>query len=169
VDQKDLPTLVAAVRQLAGAAELWIAGDGPRRAAIEEAARGAPIRFLGSVPHERIPELLQDCRALVLASTYEGIPNVVLEALAHSRPVISTPVGAVPEFVRDGENGRLVPCGDVERLASAMKALLDDDTWRRLASHARAAVEHCSWPALVGRVESELAAIVRSAGADRTG
>jgi glycosyltransferase involved in cell wall biosynthesis len=164
VDQKDLLTLVAAVRQLSGAAELWIAGDGPRRGATEDAARGAPVRFLGSVPHERIADLLRDCRALVLSSTYEGIPNVVLEALAHSRPVISTPVGAVPEFVRDGENGRIVPCGDIEGLAAAMRELLDDAAWRRLASNARAAVQRCSWPELVGQVESELAALVRVAG-----
>ncbi len=153
-----MPTLVTAMRGLAGA-ELWLAGDGPLGGALESMAAGAPVRFLGEVPHARIPELLRDSRALVLCSNREGIPNVVLEALAHGRPVIATPVGAIPELVQDGVNGRIVPVGDPRALAAAMRELLDDSAWCALAAGARPSVERFSWPRLVDQVESELEAL----------
>ena len=160
VGEKDLPTLVTAMRRLDGA-ELWLAGDGPLRSDLESMAAGAPVRFLGEVSHARVPDLLRESRALVLCSSVEGVPNVVLEALAHARPVIATPVGAIPELVQDGVNGRLVPVGDAEALAAAMRDLLDDATWRALAGAARPSVEKFSWPRLVDEVESELEALVR--------
>jgi rhamnosyl/mannosyltransferase len=161
--EKDLPTLLAAVRQVAGI-EVWLAGDGPLRGSLEAAVAGAPVQFLGAVPHERIAALLNDSRALVLCSTTEGVPNVVLEALAHGRPVIATPVGAVPELVQDGINGRIVPVGDVAALAAAMRELQDDEAWRRLAAVARPSVARFAWEHLVTRVETELAELVAPAG-----
>lgn len=156
--EKDLPTLLAAARGLAGA-EVWLAGDGPLRQTLESQAAGAPVRFLGGVPPDRIALLLREARALVLCSTSEGVPNVILEALAHGRPVIATPVGAIPELVRDGVNGRLVPVGDAAALAGAMRELLDDERWRQLAAAARPSVARFAWPDLVTRVEAELATL----------
>ena len=159
VREKDLPTLVEAARHLPGI-EVAIAGSGPLAGSLQRQAAGAPVRFLGEQPHARIPELLRDCRALVLPSREEGLPNVVLEALAQGRPVVATPVGAVPELVQDGVNGRLVPVGDATALAAAMRDLLDDGTWRRLAAAARPSVARFGWPALASRVESELSSLV---------
>lgn len=156
---KDLPTLIAAAR-LVPECEVWIAGSGSLRAALEEQARGTHIRFLGEQPHARIPELLAAARALVLCSVQEGLPNVVLEALAHGRPVIATPVGAIPELIRDGVHGRLVPVGDVERLAAALREVCDDGVWRAWAGQARNAVARFDWPRLVQQVEDELTAMV---------
>jgi glycosyltransferase involved in cell wall biosynthesis len=73
--------------------------------------------------------------------------------------VVATPVGAIPEFVRDGVNGWIVPVGDADALAGALLALRDDEVWRARAGAARAAVADCAWPALVARVESALAAL----------
>ncbi len=160
--QKDLPTLLKAARSLDGA-EVYLAGDGSLRGSLEAAAAGAPVRFLGDVPHEELGSLFSSARALVLCSTSEGVPNVVLEALAHGRPVISTPVGAVPEIVRDGVNGRLVPVGDTAALGAAMRELLDDARWRALAGAARASVSRFGWPEIISRVESELGALASSA------
>jgi glycosyltransferase involved in cell wall biosynthesis len=159
VPEKDLPNLVQAARQLVGA-EVWLAGEGPLRAALEAAAAGAPVRFLGDVAHAQIATLLRESRALVLCSRSEGVPNVILEALAHGRPVISTPVGAVPEIVRDGVNGRLVPPGDPAALAAAMRELQDDACWRRRAAAARPSVTQYRWPDVVERVERELTALL---------
>ena len=156
---KDLPTLIEAARRVPEC-EVWIAGTGALRAALEEQARGTTIRFLGEQPHERIPELLAAARALVLCSVQEGVPNVVLEALAHGRPVIATPVGAIPELVRDGVHGRLVPVGDVERLAAALREVGDDAQWRDWAAQARDAVARFDWPRLVRQVEEELGALL---------
>jgi glycosyltransferase involved in cell wall biosynthesis len=155
--QKDLPTLLSAARRVPGC-EIWIVGEGPLRSALEAAAPPS-VRFLGPQPHARVAELWRESRALVLCSTTEGIPNVVLEALAHACPVIATPVGAIPEFVRDGVNGWIVPVGDVDALAAALAGLQDEVVWRARAGAAPAAVADCAWPALVARVESELAAL----------
>jgi len=159
VEQKDLGTLIDAVRAVPEA-ECVLVGDGPLRAGLESRARGAAVRFLGAQPHDRIPALLAASRALVLCSRWEGVPNVVLEALAHGRPVIATPVGAVADLVQDGVNGRLIPIGDAAALAGALREMLDDAAWRRLASGARASVERFSWPDLVTQVERELGALV---------
>jgi glycosyltransferase involved in cell wall biosynthesis len=62
-----------------------IAGEGPLRADLERQAHGARVRFVGEVPHAQITALLRDSRALILPSAWEGVPNVVLEALAAGR------------------------------------------------------------------------------------
>lgn len=162
--QKDLPTLLEAARRVPEC-EVWIAGTGSLRGGLEEQARGTTVRFLGEQAHERIPELLAASRALVLCSVQEGVPNVVLEALAHGRPVIATPVGAIPELVQDGVHGRLVPVGDPERLAAALREVCDDSVWRAWAGQARNAVARFDWPRLVQQVEDELTAIT---GAEKT-
>ena len=152
--QKDLPTLLEAARAVPEC-EIWIAGDGTLRATLEAAAPPS-VRFLGEQPHARVVDLLRQSRALVLCSRREGVPNVVLEALAHARPVIATPVGAIPEYVRDGINGWIVPVGDVAALAAALRALRDDAVWQERAAAAPQAVAACAWPVLVTRVEAEL-------------
>jgi glycosyltransferase involved in cell wall biosynthesis len=157
VPQKDVPTLLGAAARVPEI-EVWIAGDGPSRRAWQ-AASPANVRFLGAVPHARIADLLVQCRALVLASHREGLPNVVLEALALGRPVVANPVGAVADIVQDGVNGRVVPVGDEGALAAAMTALLDDSRWGAWARAARPSIAAHAWPALVERVESELAAV----------
>lgn len=155
--QKNLPVLLDAARRVPECA-VWIVGAGPERAALEAAAPPS-VRFLGHKPHAEIAPLLRACRALVLCSRSEGIPNVVLEALAHARPVVATPVGAIPEIVRDGGNGWIVPLDDAAALAAALRALGDDATWRARAERAPAAIHAFEWPALVARVESELRAV----------
>jgi len=155
VQDKNPFALIEAARSLQGA-EVWMAGGGPLAAALQRAAAGTPVRLLGVQPRERILSLLQECRALVLCSHNEGLPNVVLEALAAGRPVIATPVGAVPEVVEDGVNGRLVPEGDVGALRRGMEELLDDATWSRMASQTRPSVARFGWPQLVDRVEAAL-------------
>ena len=85
-------------------------------------------------------------RALVLPSFAEGLPVVIMEAMALRRPVISTFVAGIPELVRPGEHGWLVPAGDVDALAQAMQACLDApaDTLARMgeAAHTRVLARH---------------------------
>ncbi len=64
-------------------------------------------------------------RALVLPSFAEGLPVVIMEAMAVKRPVISTFVAGIPELVKEGEQGWLVPAGDVEALARAIQSCLE--------------------------------------------
>ena len=119
----------ARVRALLPAVEvrLQLAGTGPEerplRARARELGIDADVEFLGSVAD--VPALLAGCSFTVLPSLSEGMPNAVLESLAHGRAVVASAVGGVPEIL-DGGGGVLVPPGDPGALASAMCALLAD-------------------------------------------
>jgi len=120
-----------AVLEAAPDAALWIVGAGPLRRRLEARVRqlglGASVSFLGAKPHREIPGLMRAARCLCLPSRSEGMPNVVLEALACGTPVVATDVGEVPALLKDGENGILVD-SKVEnvsaRLAQALIAAL---------------------------------------------
>jgi glycosyltransferase involved in cell wall biosynthesis len=105
--------------------ELALLGDGPERESLEELARGlglfAHVRFEGWKSGAEVRTFLLGARALVLASASEGLPVVIMEALALRRPVIATAVGGIPELVVPGECGWLVPPGSVHALAEAMR------------------------------------------------
>jgi colanic acid/amylovoran biosynthesis glycosyltransferase len=131
-EQKGQLLLVAATAILARrgvAIELVLAGDGEMRADIEAAIAAANlqahVRITGWIGSEQVRDELLAARALVLPSFAEGLPVVIMEAMAIGRPVISTYVAGIPELVRDGVDGWLVPAGDVEALADAMHACLD--------------------------------------------
>jgi len=125
VPQKDYPTLLRAFARAFDAhptVRLLIAGEGPLRPTLEELADrlglGDRVRFLGL--RDGIADLLAACDALVLSSAHEGLPNVVMEAMAAARPVVATSVGGVPELVEPGVTGRLVPPADPAALGEAM-------------------------------------------------
>ena len=120
---------VTVARQMPDA-ELIMAGDGPMRDEIErrafELGLASSVVFLGRVSKERVRELLDGARVLLLPSRSEGLPRIVFEAFARARPVVATEVGGVAELVRDNETGRLVPVDDVEALAAATIDLMRD-------------------------------------------
>jgi glycosyltransferase involved in cell wall biosynthesis len=126
VPQKDHHTLLLAFDRLRSTpVRLVLVGDGPLRAALEQVATGAGLSdrvlFLGE--RDDVVDLLSAADALVLSSAWEGMPNVVMEALAAGVPVVATAVGGLPELVASGESGWLVPPGDVGALAAAMSGL----------------------------------------------
>ncbi len=106
---------------------LTLAGDGPMRGALEAAiaARGlgAAVAITGWVDEARVRAELAAHHALVLPSFAEGLPVVLMEAMAAARPVIATWVAGIPELVRPGSDGWLVPAGDAAALAAAMLEL----------------------------------------------
>jgi glycosyltransferase involved in cell wall biosynthesis len=116
-----------------------IAGDGPLRDLLPDA--------LGFVPQERLAELYDRAGVVVLASEREGLPNVVLEAMAHGKVVVATPVGGIPSLIEDGVTGFLVPVGDAVSLRETIKRVLaDDELRRRVGAAARQRVTAtCSW------------------------
>ena len=109
--------------------ELVLAGDGEMRTAIETMiahfSLQGRVRITGWITSEQVREELLAARALVLPSLAEGLPVVIMEAMALRRPIISTYVAGIPELVRPGEHGWLVPSGDVEALMEAMRSCLD--------------------------------------------
>ncbi len=114
---------------------LVIVGDGELRAVIEAriAALGLAgrVQLTGWTDANGIRAQLAKCRAVVLPSFAEGLPVVLMEAMAFGRPVVTTTVAGIPELVRDGEHGWLVPAGDRASLTDALLAV-DAATVERL-------------------------------------
>ena len=145
-EQKGQLLLIESMRRVLDAGrpfELVLAGDGEMRPEIESAVerlglRGQ-VRITGWIAGEQVRKELLAARALVLPSFAEGLPVVIMEAMALGRPAISTFVAGIPELVRDGENGWLVPAGDIEALAAAMLDCLEasPETLARLGAAAR--------------------------------
>ena len=105
-------------------ARLVLAGDGELRPLIETRIAalglGGKVRITGWISSDQVRDELLAARTLVQPSFQEGLPVVIMEAMALGRPVISTYVAGIPELVLPGENGWLVPAGEIETLASAM-------------------------------------------------
>lgn len=130
-EQKGQMLLVEAARLLRDAGqplELVLAGDGEMRPGIERlvAQHGLQqqVRITGWVSAEQVRAELQAARALVLPSFAEGLPVVIMEAMALYRPVLTTYVAGIPELVQPGQHGWLFPAGDVQALAQAMRECL---------------------------------------------
>jgi colanic acid/amylovoran biosynthesis glycosyltransferase len=108
--------------------ELVLAGDGPERGLIEAAIRrnglGEVVRITGWISSDQVRAEIVAARALVLPSFAEGLPVVIMEALALRRPVLSTYVAGIPELVAGGETGWLFPAGSLEAIVDAMQDCL---------------------------------------------
>lgn len=111
-------------------AQLLIVGEGPAREALGDLSVRlglvSSVHFTGALPLEQVASILKSSDIFVLGSRTEGLPHVVLEALAIGLPVVATHVGGTPEVVRHDENGLLVPPENPQALAMAVKQLLDD-------------------------------------------
>lgn len=110
-------------------ARLVLAGDGEMRPEIEARIRSLGIEeqvhITGWIDEREVREQLRAARCMVLPSFAEGLPVVIMEALAMARPVVSTYIAGIPELVRDGQNGWLVPAGDVPALTAALREVLE--------------------------------------------
>jgi glycosyltransferase involved in cell wall biosynthesis len=134
-------------------ATLLIVGEGPQAAALkrlaEQLGSSERVRFLGSMPQERLSRVYSAADVLLLASSREGLPNVVLEALACGTPVVATAVWGTPEVVTP-EAGRLVNERTPAAIAGALCALLADPPPRAAV---RAYAERFAWgPTTAGQI-----------------
>lgn len=131
-NQAGLIRAFATVRATHPEAVLVIAGDGPCRSALQQAAtalgQADRVRFLGS--QDDIPTVMSALDVFALPSLGEGISNTLLEAMATGLPVIATRVGGNPELVDDGVSGVLVPREDHEALAAAIATYVRDPALR---------------------------------------
>lgn len=122
-------------------AKLLCVGDGPLRRHLETRIQRLGltdrVRLLGQ--RDDVPRVTQVFDIAVLASHYEGMGRVLLEAQAAGKPVVATRAGGMPEIVKDGHTGYLVPVGDARALAQALERLMADDALR--ARMGQAAVE----------------------------
>ena len=133
-EQKGQLILLEAARQLRDRGigfELVLAGDGDMRAEVERLidrhGLKDQVRITGWITGEQVRQELQAARAMVLPSFAEGLPVVIMEAMALERPVVSTTVAGIPELVRQGQDGWLVAPGDAQALAEALVQVLQAD------------------------------------------
>jgi len=146
---KGLDTLIRAVPQLLASIpdlHLVAVGEGDDRPRLETLAReeGAAerVRFLTGLTREELAACYARCDLFALPSAGEGFGLVFLEAMAAGKPVVGGAHGGTPEVIEEGLTGYLVPHGDVERLASALRVLLTDEGLRRrMGERARARVQ----------------------------
>jgi glycosyltransferase involved in cell wall biosynthesis len=129
--QKNQQLLLRAMRQVKEQRpiRLWVIGDGPDRAQLEELTDklglAGDVEFLGYIPNPHQYIARADC--FVLSSKFEGFPNALLEAMALGKAVIATDCPTGPaELIRSGENGLLVPTQHEDALAAAILRVLDD-------------------------------------------
>jgi len=108
--------------------ELVLGGDGEIRGEIERLIAaydlGDRVRITGWISSEQVREEILAARALVLPSAAEGLPVVIMEAMALRRPVLTTYVAGIPELVRPGKDGWLFAAGDIDDLVRAMEDAL---------------------------------------------
>jgi teichuronic acid biosynthesis glycosyltransferase TuaC len=129
-----------------------VIGDGPERAALERLAREleVDVEFAGQLPHEQALERMRGCALMALPSTDEAFGVAYVEAMAARLPAIGCLGEPGPEEIaRCGDGIRLVPPGDVERLAAELQEILGDPAYLAdLGESARRTVaEHFTWEA----------------------
>lgn len=163
IHDKGMDTMIDAMASAGGG--LTLAGAGPERDALEARAkaRGADVRFTGFLDRAALASHYRDARCVVLAARRgEGLPNVVLEAMAWGRPVIATPVAGVKGLVRHETNGLIVPPGDPAALTAAIRRLDADPALAdRLGAEARRTAEAFAWESVRPRLEDVLERVIR--------
>jgi exopolysaccharide biosynthesis WecB/TagA/CpsF family protein len=122
------------------------AGEGPSREGLEASVRelglDAQVDFLGAVGQDDIRRLYEDASIFCLPSFAEGVPCVLMEAMAMRLPTLSTRIAGIPELIEDGRNGLLVAPGRADQLADAIERLmLDPELCEELGANARITVE----------------------------
>lgn len=167
-ERKGIADLLAAFERVmreAPGTTLLLVGEGPLRAEIERFAAGAATggRVILAGFQDGIADIMKQIDVLVLPSLWEGFGIVLIEAMAASKPAITTAVSSMPEIVLDGETGRVVPVRDPGALAAAMLEVLRDPARGRRWGEAgrRRVEEHFGIGAMTDRLEALFDEVVR--------
>jgi glycosyltransferase involved in cell wall biosynthesis len=120
-----------------------IGGDGQLQSQVNEYANklGNKVKYVSWIPHDELPNYLNKLKLLVLPSYTEGLPNIMLEAMACGTPVLATPVGAIPDVIRGGETGFIMENNSPECIAQNITRVLNHPKLEKITQNARALVE----------------------------
>ncbi|MEW9918958.1 glycosyltransferase family 4 protein [Marimonas sp. MJW-29] len=164
VEQKGQLALIRAMAQTTAPVHLTLIGDGEMHGQIEQLIASLKLKdrvtLTGWVYEARIKAELAAAHALVMPSFAEGLPMVIMEAMAAARPVIATYIAGTPELVQEGKTGWLVPAGDTSALAEAMDALAETSL-EKLAKMGKAGRERVLERHDVAREAEKLAGLMR--------
>ncbi len=151
VAKNGIEDLIEAMRFLPENVKLLILGSGSLESDLKLEAKTlkleARVKFLGFVPHAKLPQYLRASDIFCRPSLSEGLGNSFLEAMATGLPVVATPVGGIPDFLTDGGTGLFCQPHDPESIAVAVRALISNDALRqRVVTNAEKMVrEKYSW------------------------
>ena len=127
---KGIPVLFDALTKVTSECNVTLIGDGPERAELEAKAQALGLQdmvtFAGYKSQSEVAETLQKTDLFILPSFAEGVPVVLMEAMAARVPVIATQIAGIPELVENDISGLLVPAGDADALANAISELIGD-------------------------------------------
>ncbi|MDD5302471.1 MAG: glycosyltransferase, partial [Elusimicrobia bacterium] len=145
-------TVLSGVSRLRMDVHVTVIGDGPALPALKERAQalmlGERVTFLGDLPHPKKMEYFRSAKAFVEPTGRQGFPSLALHALSEGCPVLGVRAGALPEFIRDGENGLLFAPGDAAGLAEHIITLnTTPGLSLRLIAEGVRTVERHSWDA----------------------
>ncbi|AGK60063.1 Glycosyltransferase [Archaeoglobus sulfaticallidus PM70-1] len=132
--------------------KFMVVGDGSLAEKLKNS--NLPIKLMGHVPHDKMPDIYHKTAVSVLPSYMEGLPTICMESLACGVPVVATDVGDTREIVTDGKTGFLVKPGDAKAMASKVIELLEDDDLRKTMGREgrRHVEENFSYDVIVERV-----------------
>lgn len=142
-----------------------VIGDGVLRHYMEEETRKhgleEKVEFTGRIPRDRLPEYYNQMRLFVFPSYTEGQPGVVKEAMACGTPVLATPVGGIPDLIRDGETGFIIKENSPEGIAKDVGRALQNPKLDEIAQNARKLIEReYTYDAMVRKCQVALSSLV---------
>lgn len=108
---------------------------------IDDEQLGDFVTIFEWIPHAEVPCFLNELKLIVLPSLTEGLPNIILEAMACSTPVLATSVGAIPDIIKDGETGFIMEINSPEGIAKDIIRALDHSDLEKIADNAKVVIE----------------------------
>lgn len=146
------------IRKKTQLTRLILVGEGPEEANLRELAQKLNLQscidFIGKIPIENVPCYLAASDVFVLPSLSEGMPNVVLEAMAAGLPIVATKVGGLPEIIKNGENGFLVEPKNAEQISEKVSLILMDSRLREtLSRNNRENSKNFNWDNIAQKLE----------------
>ena len=160
--------VIEAVSGMSGAT-LVIVGDGPLRASLQDLARrtsaGDRIVFAGELPQGQLVDYYNAADAMVLASSSEGMPNVVLESMSCGTPVVATATGGAREILASSKTGRLIQKADAREIRAALQDILEVGASRQLVREEVAAFD---WARTCHQIVAKFGELTNKSKADMT-
>jgi N-acetyl-alpha-D-glucosaminyl L-malate synthase BshA len=146
---------------------LFLVGDGTEREYLENLTKEYDlekyVNFLGKISNLKIPEYMMASDLFVLPSLSEGVPLVILEAMASGLSIIASNVGGLPEIIHDKENGFLVEPGQPEKIAEKVLQLLENEPLReKMSKNNKDKAKEYDWKAIVVRLEEVYSTMKRA-------
>lgn len=158
IPTKGVAHLILAVKQIQRENPnivLLVVGDGPQKEDLRVMSKDLKIRANFAGWQDETAPYYALMNIFALPSFSEGLPNVVLEAMAMEKPVVATDIGGIPDLVKNGENGYLVPVGNCQQMALALRKLvLDSDLRTSMGRFGRQKIKRFfAWDAIVQKIE----------------